>query len=209
MTFGRVTVKQELNSGRVTCECSCGIVFQSRRNSLIRGKSTSCGCKRTQTLRRIKPTHGMSGSAEYQIWASMLKRCRNPKCTVFRYYGGRGIRVCDRWLDFANFIADMGPRPTPQHSIDRIDGDQGYSPDNCRWATKMEQSVNTRSCKQITFRGVRMSRTQIAMLLGMNPACLRGRIQRWGIDAAIRRSDAEYTRRQEAASQNEMASLSN
>lgn len=78
----------------------------------------------------------------YRSWSMMKQRCNNPNYTHYSYYGGRGIKVCERWNDFRNFYEDMGARPSPQHSLDRIDNDGNYEPDNCRWATKLEQVLN-------------------------------------------------------------------
>lgn len=96
----------------------------------------------------MKRTHGytVGGKARsiYSIWADMRQRCRNPSHHAYARYGGRGITVCDRWSAFENFLNDMGERPTPQHSIDRVDNDKGYFPENCRWATWKEQNMNRR-----------------------------------------------------------------
>jgi hypothetical protein len=90
----------------------------------------------------------MSKRPEYGAWASMRRRCANPSDNAYRYYGGRGITVCERWQKFENFYADMGPRPSPMHSIDRIDNDGNYEPGNCRWATRVQQIQNRRKSRE-------------------------------------------------------------
>jgi transposase len=108
-----------------------------------------------------------SSTSEYEIWHGMKQRCGNPNSRGYPKYGGRGIMVCDRWQQFDNFIADMGPRPSPDHTIDRIDNDGPYSPENCRWATWVEQNRNTRSNRIVIYDGQEMCVTEVAERLGL------------------------------------------
>ena len=127
------------------CKCACGVVKKVYSSSLISGKTKSCGChnRATQALRLT--THGNSKTSEYRSWIYMRGRCSNPNNTSYGYYGGRGIKVCEQWdSSFQIFLADMGPKPTSLHTIDRINVDLGYEPGNCRWATMAQQSLNKR-----------------------------------------------------------------
>lgn len=134
------------------CRCECGTERPIPAGSLLSGNSSSCGCVRLEKLRVQSTKHGLSGTSENQIWREMKCRCSNPKRAD---YCGRGIAVCERWMTFDNFYADMGPRPSKKHSIDRIDNDKGYEPDNCRWATWSEQMRNTRANRLLELNGER------------------------------------------------------
>lgn len=133
---------------------------------------------RLQNGATMKRTHGQStggrngrGTSEFEIWLAMRQRCGNPNYSTWKYYGGRGITVCKRWINsFENFYRDMGPRPSSKHSIDRINGNRNYTPKNCRWATKMEQMSHTRRSRRISFRGQTKTVAEWERVIG----CRRG-----------------------------------
>jgi hypothetical protein len=140
------------NNAMWMCRCSCGAMKTIRGNHLSSGEIFSCGCKRNELNGAAHATHGQgrkTSTGEYNSWIGMKDRCHNPNRSDYKDYGGRGIRVCKKWLNsFENFFADMGPRPSAKHSIDRIRVNGDYEPSNCRWATKMEQVQNQRAKKR-------------------------------------------------------------
>ena len=118
----------------------------------------------------------MGHSIEWYAWQKMRDRCRNPKAGKYKYYGGRGIEVCDRWEFFENFYTDMGPKPSSKHSLDRIDSDGNYEPANCRWATWKEQQRNKRNNNRVTFQGETYSLKEWSDRLGVNYSLLSYRL---------------------------------
>jgi hypothetical protein len=142
--FGRLVAIKSVFTGRGgwLCQCDCGKRCVVQANNLARGGTISCGCKKNEAR------HGHASRAKkdptYETWVNMKQRCTNPGRLEYRYYGGRGIRVCERWsTSYETFLADMGPRP-PRKTIDRINNDGNYEPGNCRWATQSEQVRNQR-----------------------------------------------------------------
>ena len=123
---------------------------------------------------------------EWLSWSAMMQRVHYAKAEGYkRLYIDRGITVCERWLRYENFLADMGRKPTPKHSIDRIDNDKGYEPGNCRWATAEEQMNNTTVVRKLTFDGVALSVSQWARRLGISPTAMRARLKIMSVDEAI------------------------
>jgi len=161
--FGRLTVIEKgvpnrFGQSQWVCVCDCGTIKTVDSNCLRRGLTKSCGCIRTERLIANYRTHGMSGLPEYRSWGCMKSRCYNENSANFHRWGGRGIKVCDRWLNsFENFLADMGLKPSPAHSLDRFpDKDGDYGPGNCRWATEKEQQGNKGSNVWYEYKGKKM-----------------------------------------------------
>ena len=150
--FGRLKVVEAFSkngNGKSKCKCDCGKEIEVSISAVTGGKTKSCGClaieKSAPRMRKLATTHGMSSTKEYKVWVSMKSRCFYPSSCNWKNYGGRGITACERWLKFENFIADMGRRPSDAHSLDRIDYNGNYCPENCRWATDDIQRENRRT----------------------------------------------------------------
>ena len=146
-----------------TCKCDCGKLCVSHGTGLRKGRAKSCGCLRVVTMSKNMKTHGMSGLKIHRVWRAIIQRCTNPNDSNYHRYGGRGITVCPEWwYDFAQFFKDMGPQPSPKHTVDRIDSNGNYCKDNCRWATQEEQQNNRRDNVLITYGGETKTTSQWA-----------------------------------------------
>lgn len=158
-SYNRWTVVSEASARRGhrywLCRCSCGTVKEVCGRSLTVAKngSKSCGCLNLEVASNRFKTHGVSETSYYNVWANMRQRCNDQNVNNFHRYGGRGIKVCQRWDSFEAFREDMGPRPTPSHQIDRIDTNGNYEPSNCRWVTRTENMRNRGDARPVVVDG--------------------------------------------------------
>src|SRR5258706_5225704 len=162
MRFGRLVVIRkdpERRYGKTCwfCRCDCGTERSVANRSLTAGLTKSCGCRTREATKARSIQHGMTDTPEHHIWRQMIQRCTNPNNKNFKYYGGRGIAVCDRWRAFSAFYADMGPKPSPSHTVERKDANGNYEPNNCVWATRAEQNLNTRAARYWIVNGEQYS----------------------------------------------------
>jgi hypothetical protein len=191
LRFGRLTVlrrtdrKSKDRNIYWSCACDCGKEVEILGRSLYRGATVSCGCFGKERRREACTTHGLSDTRTYRIWGAMIARCIKPSSAAYRHYGGRGIKVCYRWMEsFEAFVEDMGECPEGM-TIERVDNDGPYSKENCKWASRQEQSSNTRRTHRITLGGETRPLREWAKILGIVDSALSWRIERWGIERAL------------------------
>jgi hypothetical protein len=191
--FGRYTVKRFIGligsnpHNHWECICDCGNIRQVSGANLRNGLAKSCGCLQKENASIANTKHGFSQkkSKEYLAWQNMRKRCNCKTSDDYKNYGQRGITVCERWDSFANFYADMGDCPTG-YSLDRIDVNKGYSPENCRWADAKTQARNKTNTRWITYNGITKALCEWAELSGTKRTMIDKRINRgWSIGEAI------------------------
>lgn len=189
-TFGRLTAialapkKNKVRSANWFCRCACGNTTTVLGIFLRYGHIRSCGC-----LNVVQRIHGQASKGKetkaYKAWSSMRERCLQPSHPAWKWYGGRGITICDRWNEFKRFYEDMGD-PAPGMSLDRIDNDKGYGPENCRWATWHEQARNRSNNKILTWNNKTKSVTEWAIETGINRTILFRRLNEgWSVERTL------------------------
>jgi len=162
------------------CECVCGIRKAVCGSDLRSHKSESCGCPR-----RLYGGYDSDHPIEYRTFRSMWNRCTDPKNVEYKHYGGRGITICERWRLFVNFLSDVGVRPGPDYSLDRVNNDGNYEPGNVRWATRLEQANNTQKVRLITFNNQTHTIAEWARRLGYSYPTLHKRFKQWSLEKAL------------------------
>lgn len=191
--FGRLTVIEYSHSHQGAywkCLCDCGTEKIIKGKSLVSGHTIGCGCVNRDRMKTgTHRTHNLSSAREYNCYNAMKSRCYYPGATHYKDYGGRGITVCDRWLaSFEDFYADVGPCPSPRHSLHRIDNDGPYSPENCRWATDTEQANNKRNNHELTFNGETHTLAEWEGKTGIQSSTIRKRLRMgWSVSEALTR----------------------
>lgn len=187
--FGRLLVVSRAESARRArwnCQCDCGQQKSVSSSNLRCGLATSCGCYREE-LRNSPKRPGLyvrDYAAEYMAWKNAIRRCEDPTIRYYSDYGGRGIFVCKRWRDdFSAFVADMGRRPSAQHTLDRVDNDGPYAPANCRWATPSQQNLNRRNTRWLVIEGERIPLVHAAERFGLPARRIYSRLRRGWSDA--------------------------
>jgi hypothetical protein len=187
--FGRLVVRRLVGRNEKRnyiwdCVCDCGEIKVVQGVALAQGWTMSCGCLHSELVKRPR-THGMAGTREHNIWEGMRNRCNNPNNKDYYHYGGRGIKYDLRWEDFAKFFEDMGSCP-PGHTLDRIDNDKSYGPENCRWSSRKQQARNKRNVKSLTLDGVTRTVPEWADLLGISSSLINSRLSKgWTTEEAL------------------------
>ena len=193
--FGRLTVtrrspKNTFGHKFWYCECECGNSIEVDGGHLRSGNTQSCGCLRSDTTTQRSTVHGHSKreqkSDEYICWRNIKQRCFSPSNKEYHNYGGRGITMCDDWLDFNVFIKDMGKKPTSKHTIERINVNGNYTKDNCCWATTKQQAKNRRNTHIIEYKGKKLSLPELSTITGIKRRTLNYRLNKgWPIEKIV------------------------
>jgi hypothetical protein len=188
--FGRWTALEYVGlvrgARRWRCACECGNTKEVNTKELLQGRTNSCGCLAAELSSKRRFVHGLSNSKIHRIWSHILTRCLNSNNKDYPRYGGRGITICERWMNFENFLEDMGIPPTDLHSIDRERVNGNYEPGNCRWATAKEQARNRRNSLIVSHNGISVTAAEWDESLGFFRGTVAKRIRKgWSISEAI------------------------
>lgn len=180
--FNRLTVIEYVGQSKWLCLCDCGNKVSVVTSHLKNGHTRSCGCYQTD----VQTKHGASFDKTYRVWISMRSRCRNPNDRAYPNYGGRGIKVCERWEDYSTFLSDMGLPPDERMQIDRTDNNGNYEPGNCKWVYQLDNLNNRRNNVRIEYNGRTQTIAQWAAELGIHYRTLNNRINRgWSVERAF------------------------
>lgn len=156
------------------CLCVCGKIKKVRASCLLKGNTQSCGCLSLETSKKMFIQHGMYNTKIYRTWCDIRRRCYDPKNSRYHNYGGRGIKVCERWLEnFENFYEDMGDKPGPEYSIDRIDVNGDYCKENCKWSTDKEQANNKTNNRYLIFNSEKLTITEFSKRINISQNTIR------------------------------------
>lgn len=189
--FGRFTVLKKSESRKQRrywlCRCDCGVIKYADASNLKLGTTKSCGCWKRDNTSRIMFTHGLSKTKAYKTLTRMKQRCLNPNNPDYHHYGGRGIRICERWMRSVKlFIQDMGHPPTNSHSIERKSVNGNYEPGNCEWILKRDQPKNTRTNRRIEFNGTILHLSEWARVVGIHRTTIASRLNAgWLVGRAL------------------------
>ncbi len=189
--FGRLTVTDDPierigKNLHVPVICVCGKKLKVQQPCLRSGNTTSCGCLRAEQIGERSFKHGKCNDKVYSQWADMVQRCTNPNASNYAYYGGRGITVLSDWLDFDTFYKSVGEPPTNKHSLERLDTNKGYCPDNVVWATWKEQCANRRNSVRYTLNGELKTIAELADLASCTVGAMQHRLTRYSPENAIK-----------------------
>ena len=183
-TFGQLTAVKIAGRDKHkiilwVCKCNiCGKETIVLGNYLRRGNAKSCGCLKKELISKANTVHGLSRTREFRIWAGIRSRCNDTNSSIYKYYGERGIKICEKWDNFESFLADMGKCPEPGYSIERLNNDGPYSPENCIWADRKTQARNRTNSRKVTYRGQILTLAEWSEILNMRYSVLHCRLQR-------------------------------
>lgn len=171
----------------VVCQCDCGRIVCPGSGNLVKGDTTSCGCRLKEVTARRNYRHGLRHNPEYGVWCSIKSRCGLKTNPAYSDYGGRGIKMCREWEEsFVSFMNDMGPKPSPKHTVERRNNGGNYEPGNCYWATRIEQNNNKRNNVRLTLDGIEKTVPEWARHVGISPGTLHTRLGNgWTAEKAV------------------------